>query len=102
VSTFENMSDEDKVAFRREFETQTTTKERRVELLTLLQEAANESKLGRPCPVCGNHLFYAPHTEALIAGHVYSNEGLMEVRITGYCEFCFDRITAEPEEEENG
>jgi len=88
------------MALQKEFETEGTTRERRVELLTLVQEGANEAQMGRPCPVCKNYLFFAPHDEALIEGHVYSRDGVAELRITGYCEFCFDRITAEPEEEE--
>jgi hypothetical protein len=100
MSEFEDLSAEAKEALRLEFETRTTPRERRVSLVMLLQEGANESKMGRPCPMCKNYPFFAPHDEALIEGHVYSHEGLAEIRITGYCEFCFDRITMEPDEEE--
>jgi len=104
VSTFEDMSAEEKAAAQREFEDRATTRERRIELLTLVQEGADETKMGRPCPMCKHYPFFAPHDEALIEGHVYSHDGVAEIRITGYCEFCFDRITAEPEEgeEEDG
>jgi len=101
VSTFQDLSDEGKLALRLEFETSTTTRERRIELLTLVREGANEAKQRHRCPMCKNYLFYAPHDEALIEGHVYSPEGLAEIGITGLCEFCFDRVTAEPNEEEN-
>jgi hypothetical protein len=101
VSAFDHLTLEEKQALEREFEDKSTTRERRIELLTLLQEGANEAKMGRPCPRCKNYLFYAPHDEALIEGHVYSRDGLAEIRITGYCEWCFDLITQEHDEEEN-
>lgn len=88
------------MALQVEFDDRATTDERRVELLTLLREAADEVKMGSPCPKCKHIPFYAPHDEPLIEGHVYSRDGLQEIRITGYCEFCFDLITAEPDEEE--
>lgn len=98
MSTFNDLSAEGKDALRLEFETSTTTRERRIELLTLVREGANEAKVGRPCPRCKNYPFFAPYDEALIEGHVYSHDGVAEIRITGYCEFCFDLITAEPDE----
>lgn len=100
MSRHSDMTLEDQMALQREFDDQATTDERRVELLTLLQEGADEAEMGRPCPRCKHYPFFAPHPEALIEGHVYSHEGLAEIRITGYCEFCFDLITAEPDEED--
>jgi hypothetical protein len=100
MSTFDHLTLEEKVALQHEFETSTTTRERRIELLTLLQEGANEAKMGTLCPMCGNYPFYAPHDEALIEGHVYSRDGLAERNITGYCEFCFDQATLHEDEEE--
>lgn len=100
MSYFEDLSPEGKAALQKEFETDTTTRERRIELLTFLQEASDEAKMGRPCPRCKHYPFFAPHDEALIEGHVYTHDGIAEIRITGYCEFCFDLITAEPDEEE--
>jgi len=101
VSTFQDLSDEGKLTLRLEFENSKTTRERRVAILTLVREGANEAKALVPCPMCKNYPFFAPHDEALIEGHVYSHAGLAEIRITGLCEFCFDRVTAEPEEESN-
>lgn len=43
----------------------------------------------------GHAVFYLPGGEALIPGHVYSEAGLREFRISGYCEWCFDRFTRE-------
>ena len=100
MSAFEDSSPEEKLALRREFENPEASRELRVTLLMLLREGANEAKALRPCPFCGNYPFYAPHDEALIEGHVYSEQGLAEIGITGLCEFCFDRVTAEPEEKE--
>lgn len=100
MSTFEDMSPDEKVAVQREFNDANTTRERRIELLTLLQEGADEAAMGRQCPMCKHYPFLAPHDEALMEGHVYSHAGIDEVRITGYCEFCFDLITQEPDEED--
>lgn len=98
MSTFGELSREGKMALQDEFSLEGTTRERRVEILTLVREGANEAKRTHPCPKCEHYPFFAPHDEALIEGHVYSRDGLAEVRITGYCEFCFDLITAEPDE----
>lgn len=99
MSTFEDMSPEEKAAVQRVFNHEDTTQELRIEILTLLQEGADEAAIRLPCPRCKHYPFFAPHDEALIEGHVYSHEGVAEVRITGYCEFCFDLITQEPDEE---
>ena len=100
MSYFNDLSTERKRQLQDEFEMESTTRSRRVELLELVRDGANEVEMGSPCPRCKNYMFYAPHDEALIEGHVYSREGLADVRITGYCEFCFDLITVEPDEEE--
>ena len=100
MSTFEDLSMEEKMALQKEFEGSTTTRERRVTILTLVRDGANEAQMGPSCPMCKNYPFFAPHDEALIEGHVYSHDGIAEIRITGYCEFCFDKVTAEPEEDD--
>jgi len=100
MSTFEDMSSAEKAACEQEFNNADTTRERRIELLTLLQEGSDETEMGRPCPKCEHYPFFAPHDEALIEGHVYSRAGFDEVRITGYCEFCFDLVTQENDEED--
>lgn len=101
MSRFDDLSLEARMRLQREFEKSTTTRERRIQMLTLLQEGADEAKMSRPCPRCRHHPFFASHDEALIEGHVYSNDGIAELRITGYCEWCFDLVTAEPEDEED-
>lgn len=100
MSRFDDLSEEGKVALQREFDNPDTPTERRVELLTFLQEGADEAEMGRPCPRCRHYPFYAPHDEALVEGHIYSPEGLAEREITGYCEYCFDEVTREPEDAE--
>ena len=100
MSTFENMSPEEKAACQAEFQNSGTSRERRIELLTLVREGADEAQMGNPCPKCKHYPFMAEHSEALIEGHVYSNEGYLELSITGLCEFCFDLVTQEPDEEE--
>lgn len=100
MSTFNDMTLDQKMACQVEFENPDTTRERRIELLTLLQEGSDESQMNRPCPRCKHVPFYAPYDEALIEGHVYTHDGLLELQITGYCEYCFDLITKEPDEED--
>jgi hypothetical protein len=102
MSRFNDLPPEGKQALQAEFDRASTPRERRVEILTMLQEGANEAQMGRRCPRCKNFSFYAPHTEALIEGHVYSHDGMIEAtQITGYCEFCFDLVTQEPDEEQD-
>lgn len=95
MSYFEDLSAERKAELQREFESKHTTEERRIELLTYLQEAADEAEMSRPCPRCKHRPFFAPFWKTLIEGHVYSHDGMEELKITGYCEFCFDLVTEE-------
>lgn len=101
MSRFDDLTPVEKDRLRLEFENRDTTHGRRVEILTMLQEGADETKYHLPCLNCGHVPFYAPHDEGLVEGHVYSRDGLNEISISGLCEYCFDRITAEPDEEEN-
>ena len=98
MSAFEDMTPEEKADLRRAFESRGASRELRITILMLVREGANEAKMGRPCPMCKNYPFQAPHDEALIEGHIYSDAGAREVGITGLCEFCFDKVTAEPSE----
>jgi hypothetical protein len=34
--------------------------------------------------------------------NVYSRDGMREIAISGMCELCFDEVTAEPEDEDDG
>lgn len=100
MSYFQDLPPEGKQALHAEFERDTTTDERRAEILTLVRDGANEAQMGPKCPSCGHYSFHAPWTHALIEGHVYSDDGAREIHITGYCEFCFDLITEEPEDDD--
>lgn len=100
MSRFDDLTPVEQDRLRLEFENRDTTHGRRVEILTMLQEGADETKLLPPCPNCQHVPFHAPWHEAVIEGHVYSRDGLNELHITRLCEYCFDLITAEPDEEE--
>ena len=97
---YQDLTEVERARVREQFYNPETTREKRIELLTMMQNSADEVKMGRQCPRCKHFPFYAPHDEALIEGHVYSEEGMAEIGITGYCEFCFDLVTKEPDEGE--
>jgi Pyruvate/2-oxoacid:ferredoxin oxidoreductase delta subunit len=61
--------------------------------------ATEEPGYDMRCMNCKKAVFYAPHPEGLIEGHVYSQNGMLEYRISRYCEFCFDKVTEEDEED---
>jgi hypothetical protein len=50
----------------------------------------------------GEPVFYYGGDHARDPGHIYSEAGSREFRISGLCEFHFDLFTAEPEDEEGG
>jgi hypothetical protein len=55
---------------------------------------------GNPrCRHCKQAIYFYPARKAEQEGHVYSQAGSDEIGITGVCEWCFDKITAEPDEE---
>lgn len=99
MSYFQDLPPEGKQALQAEFENPDTEEARRVEILTLLRDGADEAQMGPKCPRCRHYSFHAPYDYALIEGHIYSDAGAAEVYITGYCEFCFDEITEEPDED---
>ena len=84
-----------------EFDAKDTTNERRIEILTRLRDIAEEEMPESRCQFCRHTGIYAPFTHALIEGHCYSHEGMVDyTRVTMVCEFCFDNLPR-PEEEEN-
>lgn len=99
---YQDLTEEERARVRAQFYAEDTTRERRIELLRLMQTSADEMQLGTRCPRCKHYPFYVPHNEALLEGHVYSQAGMDELPISRYCEFCFDLVTAESEEEEWG
>jgi hypothetical protein len=100
MSGYQDLSETERARVRAQFNNPETTDERRTDLLRLIQTSADEARMGRQCPRCKHFPYFAPHDKALLEGHVYSDDGMAEIGITGYCEFCFDLITAEPDEEE--
>lgn len=86
-------------ALKREYLDPNTTPARKVEICAVAQDLA-ERYDSQKCIQCKTRMFYAQDTEARIPGHIYSAAGLKEAGITYLCEFCFDQITAEPEDEE--
>lgn len=57
-----------------------------------LQEMAKEAEGGdhRRC-VNGEVMLYLPYHRALVPGHIYSESGIAEAKISGCCEYHFDR-----------
>lgn len=99
---YQDLTEEERGRVREQFYAEDTTREKRVELIRLMQNSADEVKMGRPCARCKHYPFFVPHDEALLEGHVYSQAGMQELPISGYCEFCFDLVTKEPDEETRG
>lgn len=99
MAGYSDLTPQEQARVRAQFENTETTDERRVELLKLLQISSDEAKIGPRCPRCKHTPFFVPYDYALLEGHVYSDAGMNERRITNYCEFCFDLVTAEPEDE---
>lgn len=95
------MSDRVKLdALRREFYDVKTTEKRLVEIVGTVQELASGSNYGLRCCYCDEFVVYLPHDKALKKGHIYSDPGKAEYGITRMCEYCFDKVTAEPEDED--
>ena len=68
MSYFQDLPPEGKETLRAEFGNPNTSDERRVEILTLVRDGANEAEMGTRCPRCKNFPFYIPWGHALIEG----------------------------------
>lgn len=76
-----------------EFDNKDTSNERRIEILTKVRDYAEEEMPDSRCQFCKRGGIYAPFTHALIEGHCYSYDGMVDyTRITKVCEFCFDNL----------
>ena len=64
------------------------------------QYELNKQVQGRSCMNCHKPMFFSLATPT-IEGQVYSQAGISETHITGYCEHCFDEITKEPDDGDN-
>lgn len=86
--------------YKKEFEDAKTTDERRAELVAWVQERAAEDGETQACWNCKKLVVMLDWHEGVAEGHIYSHDGMREYRISRVCEFCFDKLTAEPEEED--
>jgi hypothetical protein len=78
-----------------EFYDDKTNDERRVELLLQVQEWAAEEMPKSKCRDCKKPGVYIPWQYALVEGHCYSHNGMTDyITITGVCEYCFDKMCA--------
>ncbi|QOC56117.1 hypothetical protein SEA_ZHENGYI_25 [Microbacterium phage Zhengyi] len=70
----------------------------------LFPDAIREVERANPpevCVICGKPGYFYPADRAYAPGHCYSEAGRKEFQsISSCCEFCFDHLFAEPEEEE--
>ena len=44
------------------------------------------------CICCGDHTFYNEGSSSFGPGHIYSKDGVNEMRISKMCEYCFDEL----------
>lgn len=69
-----------------------------------LTQVIEAQEAGNPLPkciYCGVIGYNYPATKAYAPGHCYSSAGVVEfMRISGVCEWCFDRIMQAPDEDE--
>src|SRR4051812_9137793 len=69
------------------------------EFYRTLEEADSKEWYTNTCSRCKKKIVYVPYAYALGEGHVYSTAGRAEVQISHFCEYCFDLVTKEPEED---
>lgn len=85
-----------------EFMDAKTTDRRRVEIALEVQSYAAEEMPESKCLDCGKNGIYLPYGYALIQGHCYSHDGMIEyTSISRFCEYCFDKMCAagDPDDE---
>lgn len=64
-------------------------------------EAASNERYTKTC-IFGEKVFFNPDSEARVPGHIYSGSGMSEYQISKCCEFHFDTMFAEDEEDSMG
>jgi hypothetical protein len=58
-----------------------------------LREMADQAKdLDTKACIYGEKMLYLPHERALIPGHIYSESGVDEARVSSCCEYHFDKM----------
>ena len=70
----------------------TLTEQEQVLVQRLGQMAEEASTLDTKRCIEGEPMLWLPHDRALVPGHVYSEAGLDEAKISGCCEYHFDRM----------
>lgn len=58
--------------------------------LRKMEEAAKSTD-SKSC-IHGEKMLWLPYDRALIPGHIYSEDGMREARISGCCEYHFDKM----------
>lgn len=71
-----------------------------VQYQQLIAEAEANERYQNRCTFCKKKVVYIPFREAVGEGHIYSDAGRDEFGITRLCEWCFDKVTKEPEIED--
>ena len=64
-----------------------------------MQETAESSGLKR-C-IYGEAMVFWPYRYALVPGHIYSRAGVEEARISGCCEYHFDKMFPADDEDDD-
>lgn len=64
---------------------------------TAMAERAKTAETGT-CTICEQKVFFLDHDVPLVAGHIYSEGGRAEFKISGSCEHCFDMAFAEADD----
>lgn len=52
------------------------------------------------CINCGHEVFWEKSRRGKRPGHIYSEAGLKEYKISGMCEYCFDKLMEVEDDEE--
>lgn len=83
---------------RKEYYSDRTSIERRVEILTQVQIWAAE-ETDYHCQHCGEAVIAIEDVRPYIPGHIYSEDGRREYATTKMCEYCFDEVLLPPDDE---
>lgn len=78
-----------------------TTDNDRLGILEDMKEIAESDGYYLKCSKCRELVIYLPLDHPVGMGHIYSDDGVREYDITRLCEYCFDEITKEPDEDQD-
>lgn len=56
-------------------------------------QTKEEAQQSCVCINCGHEIFWEKSRRSTRPGHIYSEAGLREYKISGMCEYCFDKLT---------